>query len=99
MIVENVLEHTVVNSAERGGAADRAGVVANSLLIAVSGEETVDLTHEEVILRLKQPARPLLVRLRRLSADVLGAARDRMRALVEPPLAPGADGAAAGGAA
>lgn len=76
-------EHTVVNSAEPGGAADRAGVVASSLLLAVGDDETLNMTHEEVIARLKQPARPLRVRLRRLAPQVLTVAREKMRSLVE----------------
>jgi hypothetical protein len=48
-----------------------AGVAKGELLVGIGRESAANLTHDEAIERLRQPARPLKLRLRRLSAPRL----------------------------
>ncbi|KAH8057255.1 hypothetical protein JL722_6905 [Aureococcus anophagefferens] len=61
MTLENVLEQTVVHDVDAGGAAAAAGMRRGALLVAIGGESTFGLLHDEVIDRLRQPRRPLVL--------------------------------------
>ena len=53
------------------GPAVEAGVSKGELLMGIGKESTDAFTHDEAIERLRQPGRPLKLKLRRLSAPVL----------------------------
>ncbi|KAH8072831.1 hypothetical protein JL721_3481 [Aureococcus anophagefferens] len=79
MTLENVLEQTVVHDVDAGGAAAAAGMRRGALLVAIGGESTFGLLHDEVIDRLRQPRRPLVLTVRDVPEDALEARRSEAR--------------------
>ena len=82
LIVENVLERTVVRTVLANGAAKKAGAKVGSLIVRVGSVETTNLTHFETIDELRQSQRPLKLVLRRISKDALRGAREEMGRLI-----------------
>jgi hypothetical protein len=78
MIVENMLENTVVVLVREGSAAEKAAVQVGSMILSVNARSVVNMTHAETLECIKGSLRPLLLRLRPLNEADLTQLREEM---------------------
>jgi C-terminal processing protease CtpA/Prc len=78
MIVENMLENTVVVLVREGSAAEKASVLVGSMILSVNARSVVNMTHAETLECIKGSPRPLMLRLRPLNEEDLTQLREEM---------------------
>lgn len=83
MTIENVMERTIVRNINPSSEAAKLGIQTNSLLLQVGHTKTIDNTHIETLDLLKNSARPVKLRLRRLDPETVNQRRAQMQALVQ----------------
>ncbi len=83
MTIENVMERTIVRTVNPSSEAAKIGILTNSLLLQVGSMRTIDHTHIETLDLLKNSARPVILKFRKLDAELVNQRRSQMQALVQ----------------